>query len=263
MLQGVLQRPIHDLTILDRELPGALVRDRSSILDVRARLHDGSRADVEMQRRAHAALGPRLIYYGARDYGDQLVRGEPFDLLTPTAVVAWLGEPLFPELDRLHSIFELRERHTNWLLSDHFSIHLLQLDSLPSPPTDEYAARVERWARFFTARSDEDFERLASETPTMALATHTLDILSQDPETYRIARERADALRLYQIDLATTRAEGRAEGEAKILLKQLGKRFGPLSRATRARVEAATAEQLDRWAERVLTEPSLDEVLAP
>ncbi|MCX4244718.1 DUF4351 domain-containing protein [Paraliomyxa miuraensis] len=46
-------------------------------------------------------------------------------------------------------------------------------------------------------------------------------------------------------------------------LRLLDKRFGPLSKATRTQVEAATADQLDTWAERVLGEASLDDVLAP
>ena len=54
-----------------------------------------------------------------------------------------------------------------------------------------------------------------------------------------------------------------AEGEAKLLLKQLGLRFGPLSDTTRARVESASIEQLETWAERILTAKTLDDVLAP
>jgi hypothetical protein len=104
----------------------------------------------------------------------------------------------------------------------------------------------------------------------MAKAKEALEKLSQDPAVHRMARERADAIKLYELDLAACRAEGladgRAEGEAKLLklvLKQLGVRFGPLSEATRARVEAATVEQLETWGERILGAPTLDDVLAP
>ena len=93
----------------------------------------------------------------------------------------------------------------------------------------------------------------------MALAKHTLEELSLDPETYYLLRERDDAEKLYRVALATSRAEG----EARILLKLLELRFGPLSDATRARVEEATLKRLDVWAERVLTATTLDEVLAP
>jgi len=104
-----------------------------------------------------------------------------------------------------------------------------------------------------------ELDQLASEDPIMALAKHTLEELSLDPETYHLPRARDDAEKLYRVALATSRAEG----EARILLKLLELRFGPLSDATRARVEEATLKRLDVWAERVLTATTLDEVLAP
>ena len=126
---------------------------------------------------------------------------------------------------------------------------------------------VERWARFLVARDDAQLDQLASEDPVMTTAKQTLEQLSRDPATHRLARERADAVKLYEMDLAATRAEGRAEGEARgkaeLLLKLLGLRFGTTSEPTRAQVEAATVEQLDSWAERVLTAKTLEEIFAP
>jgi predicted transposase YdaD len=57
------------------------------------------------------------------------------------------------------------------------------------------------------------------------------------------------------------RKEGEQKGERKILVKQLRLRFGELSEAVVARIRAAKPRQLERWAERVLTARSLDEVL--
>jgi hypothetical protein len=149
---------------------------------------------------------------------------------------------------------------------------------LSLPPATGYDAQVERWARFLTARDDGELERLAAEDPIMTLAKDTLVQLSQDPELHWLARDREIGEWLYDNDLAVSRADGEAAGEARgesrgesrglvkgqanLLLKQLGLRFGPPSAATRAHVESATAEQLDTWAERVLTAQSIDEVLA-
>lgn len=57
-------------------------------------------------------------------------------------------------------------------------------------------------------------------------------------------------------------AEGRAEGERVLLLKQLRLKFGELPVSAQAQVDQANEEQLSLWAERVLTASSLDEVLA-
>jgi predicted transposase/invertase (TIGR01784 family) len=261
MLEGVLGRPVGVPIIVDPGIPGEGKDDKEIELDVHAVLDDGTRADVEMQGKTPRTLPSRLVYYGTRDHTSQLHRGEDYGQLTPTAVVAWLVRPLFPELERLHSIFELRERHTNMLFSDHLSIHLLQLSKphvLSPSRSPLYDARVERWARFFNASDDAELDRLAAEDPIMNVATQTLDVLSQDPEVRRRALEREDDIKLYKLDLLGSRMEGRAE----ILLAQLRHRFGPLSEAIRARVGAATAIQLDRWAVQVLTANTLEDVLA-
>lgn len=57
------------------------------------------------------------------------------------------------------------------------------------------------------------------------------------------------------------RVEGRLEGERAVLLRLLAKRFGDLPDAVLARVDAATVDQLELWAERVLVAHSLAEVL--
>jgi predicted transposase YdaD len=60
---------------------------------------------------------------------------------------------------------------------------------------------------------------------------------------------------------AEGRAEGQVEGQAELLLKQLRLRFGALSPEVEERVRTASVEQLDVWAERVLSAASLQEVL--
>lgn len=58
------------------------------------------------------------------------------------------------------------------------------------------------------------------------------------------------------------RTEGRAEGIAIVLVRQLNRRFGPLSAAVTDRIGNATADQLERWTERVLDARTLDDVFA-
>lgn len=61
---------------------------------MRVLLADGTRVDVEMQMRVTPELRSRLVYYAARDYAQQLSRGDTFDTLTASIVVVWLDQPL-------------------------------------------------------------------------------------------------------------------------------------------------------------------------
>ena len=62
--------------------------------------------------------------------------------------------------------------------------------------------------------------------------------------------------------LAEGRRQGRREGEAEVLLRLLRVRFGPLPEDVMARLNAADAETLLRWSERILSAPTLDAVFA-
>jgi len=66
--------------------------------------------------------------------------------------------------------------------------------------------------------------------------------------------------------LATGREEGkelgRREGEQLLLLRQLQKRFGVIPEGIRATLQAASPEQLESWADRLLDARNLDEVFA-
>lgn len=60
---------------------------------------------------------------------------------------------------------------------------------------------------------------------------------------------------------AEGRAEGKAEGKAELLLKLLQLKFGAVPETVRERVGAASADELDRFAERVLVAETLEDAL--
>ncbi len=266
MVESVLARPIGGLRIINPTILGEQVSDRGVIFDIHAVVDDdGDRVDLEMQRTAghRSTLCSRMLYYVARNYTDQLSRGDKFHLLKPVKGIFWNVEPVLPEKQQLHSVFDVRDRDSNVRLTDDMELHLLQLPYLTRTDGVGYSGRVERWARFFTARDDDTRSQLASD-PIMKAAIQTLEQLSQDPETRRLARARADALRFHEMDRVATQAqareEGRAEGMVVLLVQQLERRFGALPSAARVRLETATSAQLEAFAPRVLTAQTLDEV---
>jgi hypothetical protein len=55
-------------------------------------------------------------------------------------------------------------------------------------------------------------------------------------------------------------SQGRAEGEARVLSKQLTLKFGALDAATAERLRVASTAEIERWVERILTATTLDDV---
>jgi hypothetical protein len=58
------------------------------------------------------------------------------------------------------------------------------------------------------------------------------------------------------------REEGRAEGQVTLLVRQLTRKFGELPAEYRARLEAATCDLLERYAERLLVAGTLAAVFS-
>jgi hypothetical protein len=56
--------------------------------------------------------------------------------------------------------------------------------------------------------------------------------------------------------------QGRAQGRVEVILRQIGVRFGGVDARLADRVCTASDEELSRWAERVLSAGSVDEVFA-
>ncbi len=100
--------------------------------------------------------------------------------------------------------------------------------------------------------------------PPVQQALERLRELSADPEIQRLAAVRERVLREQYWELTGAREEGReegiAQGQAAIVELQLHCRFGPLSEATRTRLQTATPEQLESWAERLLDASDSDAV---
>ncbi len=223
------------------------------------------------------ATDKRALFHWARVYRDGLNRGDAFIDLCPVRVVFILGYEHLPGT-RMHSIFQVREVHDGTRLSDDLEIHLVELPKAASEAEVDATERAaHEWAMFLAAETDEERRKVAMGNEDIRKATEALDRLSQDPKAQSLARWREDQMRMYRVELAAIerrgleqgieqgREQGIAEGrerEARALVRrQLDKKFGPLGAATLAQLDAADHAVLERYADRILTARSIEDVL--
>ncbi len=263
--------PIETIELLNPDIDRDYPVDKPISLDVRVRLKNLTRVDIEMQSQVTAQTASRFLYYWARDYGHGLQRGDDYSVLVPVVSVIWLAEDLLAS-QQFHSVFHLSEDTTRERFSSDIEIHTLELRKLHLLSRSE-SPKLYRWSRFLVADSIEELQLLAEEDPIMDTAKKTLEALSADPDVQQRAYDRETALRAHYHTIAAERLEGRAEGEATgeargrtegrrdTLTRQLAKRFGPLPSWASERVEQASVEQLEVYLDRILTAPSLDETL--
>ena len=269
--------PIATVEVLNPEIDRKEWDDKGTILDIRARFADGRWVDVEMQARRHGGLRRRVLYYWARLYAGQLKGGEKYTELVPVVGVFVLGFDELPA-DRLHSVFEVREREEGYSLSAGLELHFLELSKLERVDREREDAEVVYWCQFFAAETDEELERLAMDHPEIRPAKEALDELSSDPKARRLAEDRVLWHWMYDDGIATARKEGREEGrqegreegrqegrgqERRRLVRHLlEKKFGALDEAACGRFEAADDDTVEQYAERMLTADTLAAVFA-
>jgi hypothetical protein len=114
------------------------------------------------------------------------------------------------------------------------------------------AAQIARVAGVASLTLDDDRSRLYCDLIRTSLSEAALQELdTMNPFKYE-----------YQSDFAKRYvAEGRAEGRAAIVMRQLTLRFGPLSSEVQARIKQASIGELDSLGEHLLTAPTLQHAL--
>ncbi len=257
LLSAVLDQNITDIEVLNPDIPKESVSEKGVVLDIRARLTSGEHTNIEMQTTSHPGLRQRVLYYWSRSYTSQLGRGDRYVELAGAVSIFILN---FEELatKRYHSVFRVLEIHDHMPLSDDLCIHVLELPKLPCAPTAAEASPVLRWGRFFAAKTDAELEQLAMIDLDLKRAKTALERLSADPAAQELARERELAVWNYERGLRLAHKEG----ERTVLRRQLSRKFGELPESIRERLERASAEELERWSEQLLSASSLEEALS-
>ncbi len=269
LLNAVLKppEPIVAAEVLQAQPERTGLDDKSLALDLRIQLETGEQVDVEMQTQRRPAQRERALYYWARWYAGQPLRGAPYDELRRCVVVLIEN---FVELQnpRFHSIFRVSAVPDGELLTDQLELHVVELPKLERALDRNDEPKLTAWARFLSAAADEDLEALAMEDPVFKQAKAALERLSADPEARIRAEQRELALISHELDRAKVRRDGKAEGRAEgrieatseIVRRQLTVRFGELPLEVSRRLEHATETDLRKWSERLLFASSLDGV---
>ena len=137
--------------------------------------------------------------------------------------------------------------------------HLVDLfEQLRAAPDGPAALRTIISYLVYVSRPGEDLVGHVGERLSRGLREEVMDITQMLAE-----KKRAEGLQQgLEEGLERGRAEGRAEGRADLLLRLLRLRFGAIPMNDERRVREASIEDLDRWAERVLTAASIDELWA-
>jgi predicted transposase/invertase (TIGR01784 family) len=273
LLNAVLDSDIREVELLNPFNPKDAPDDKYSILDVKARLGDGTRINVEMQVQHQPAYQDRALYYWSKLFSDQLNEGDGYTQLVRTVAIHFLNSTLFPGEGLAHQRFVIEATTSPGLrFSDCLEIHTIELAKV-TVRDDEATTAFERWCCFLKNAPEWDpdappvtmregairraFERLR----IMFQTAHERELYEGRMKALRDANTLRDAaLRERQKALQEGLQEGRMDGIREAIGRVLERRFGAEGRRVTEKLNAISDRQrLDSLLDASWTGATLDE----
>lgn len=286
LLTAVLKPPrkITRAIVTNAQIDKAFAEDKGGAMDIVVQLDDGSLIDVEMQASRERTWRSRSLFYAAHLLTSQLEAGQSHELLRPVISILFMDFREF-DFEHFHEIF-LLSGASGHVFSPLLTLHTIELPKIgPSLVGSDDA--LLNWCQYLSAERPEEIERLRHVDPMIHKAEERLTELASDPDArllLTIKRMHEKGARLVRnMERAAAREEGleegreqgreegreegreqglkegRASGMAQVVQLQLERSFG-LSDAEREKIATASSEQIETWAERLVSASSLDEV---
>lgn len=234
-LNAVLQRTgkgtITDLEIVEnRDIPAETPDGKSAKLDVRAKLQDGTRVNIEVQLQNKHDMTERSLRYWSLEYIGGLVSGQDYAEQPSVIVINIVGFD-YIKLDEFHTSFHIYEDyHKDYMLTDALEIHYIDMVKFRRLDITDLNNPINRWLVFFNEHSP---AKLVEEAIKMDVAIRTtaerMDMIRRDPglaHAYDLYEEERIANLMW---MQGERREGRQEGIQ--IGEQRGRQIGEYNKA--------------------------------
>lgn len=229
-LEAILQISIENVEVKNPEIPKDMLDSKVGILDVNARINNGTMVDIEMQMINQKNIDKRTATYLSKEYGMQLKEGEEYSKAHKVIAVNILNFEYYKR-NSYHSIAHMKFENTeessyvdmgyeaedNIAIED-FEVHFIELPKfIKKNPTCK--RKLEQWL-WLLMGEEEKIEMAEKENQEIKKAKREIEVLSQD-ETERYMYElRQKAIR----DEKNIRESGYEDG-LKEGIKEIAKRM--------------------------------------
>ena len=212
----------------DKTKTAKVIDDKSSVLDLRAMMTDGTKINIEVQLRDVGNMSRRSLYYWGNEYTEGLGSGEDYNTLSPVININILGAEFKNTLgtekipkDVFHTTYHLWEdSHKRCLLSDVLEIHFIDMVRFRRVKDKDIVNNLlHRWLTFLDKNTDsETIKKIIEMDTAIKKAYEKIEHVSRNKELWHAYRMREMALPDYTsgMNAAEKRGEerGREEGIA-------------------------------------------------
>ena len=208
---------ITEVEIKNTDLNKDYIEDKFSRLDVKATTSNNEIINIEIQLKNEYNMIKRSLYYWSKLYSEQLNEGEDYSLLKRTICINILNFK-YLKTRMFHSVYRMKEIHTNEELSDIEEIHFIEIPKLEDG-SDEKDMLV-AWIEFLKNPESEKVRSLEMSVDEIREAKDELIKMSNDDTQRELYEMRAKTLRdkisaLNEAErkgIKKGREEGRKEG---------------------------------------------------
>ncbi|UTC46203.1 PD-(D/E)XK nuclease family transposase [Treponema vincentii] len=197
------QDDFDDVRIDNNEQIPRFYNDKTGRLDIKIRLNDGRKIDVEMQNTYFDYYPKRSVFYCSKMIHEHFFSGLQYMDLKKCIAINVLNS-LFKLSRKVHSVYQIRESEEQTLLDELLEIHFLDLTKLPK----ENLTSLEKWLMFIKTDSKEKRRMLAQGNPVMTKANKVMDIFYLDEQE----RKRYEAAWEYESDRLSMINESERKG---------------------------------------------------
>ncbi|EGJ29339.1 MULTISPECIES: Rpn family recombination-promoting nuclease/putative transposase [Moorena] len=251
---------IQDLEILDPYSAGDVVELKDTYLDIKAVLEDQTTVLIEMQIWNVEAFEKRVVYNLCKTYGNQLKSGQGYFDLNPVIALTITDFKLFPSTEKVISCFYFQEKEEHFAYQENeLKLVFVELPKF-NKQLEELESVIDKWIYFI------------KEAPSLEIIPDNLREIPQLEKALTIANQAGlsvselEKLRKQEMVLEDTRGalslaqregieqgiiQGREEGERRVILRQLERRFGKLTSNDIALIEALTNQELEGLSEAI------------
>ncbi len=221
-------KKIVSVEFLNKEMSKAKKDDRGAILDVLAKLNDGSHLNLEMQYGDHKDFEQRSTFHFSKIFASQLKKNQLFHELKPVIMVNILNFKLYKDVEHFHTpIICVDGNHREIRRNPYFEMHFFEVPKFKKTCYDETSPQ-EKWMLFFKEPKEETLKELAMQDAGIARAFGDLQDLSKNTQKRAEYEARKMALLTHQNDVYVSGLEGETR-KALEMARRLKARKMPVS----------------------------------
>lgn len=197
IISAVLFMKESDIKTVHIENPiilGEKIDEKDVVLDVRITLNEGAILNLEMQVVNHDDWNYRSTYYAARNLS-HLGKGEEYKDIKPVYQVGLLEFQPFENEEIFRSVNRIMDVETHRLYTELLTIITVVMpkNDIATPKDREY--NLDKWARFFRAKTWEEVRDVAGENTALYGAAETIYDISEDQRIMDQIEAREDRIR--------------------------------------------------------------------